>query len=249
MILALDTSTALASVALYDGAVSAAISWRSGRNHPVELIQQAISLMALRQLTVAQLTAVAVATGPGPSAGLGVGRAGGTAWCAARGLGRPWVPARSGPGVAGPAERRRESPVPPAHEADWRGDGGWVCSGRSGEQWLECLPSPAVDERELACDGLEAVALRPVPPTGPWPGRLILAEAPLGFWPGPLTLENAIEPQRHGGTETEKQSQLCLALKREILTRQVSVFYPGKTRLCPVISSLCLRVSVVNCRI
>ena len=46
MILALDTSTALASVALYDGAVAAAITWRSGRHPPVGPVPPARSRVA-----------------------------------------------------------------------------------------------------------------------------------------------------------------------------------------------------------
>jgi len=107
VILALDTSTALASVALYDGAVSAEISWRSGRNHSVELMQQATSLMALRKLTVEQLTAVAVATGPGSYTGLRVGLACGKGLCLALGL--PMIGVNS---LDVLAEAQRESFLP-----------------------------------------------------------------------------------------------------------------------------------------
>lgn len=83
MILALDTSTAVASIALYDGSVSAEITWHSGRNHSVELMVQTANLMRLRHVQPAQLTAVAVATGPGSYTGLRVGLAAAKGLCLA----------------------------------------------------------------------------------------------------------------------------------------------------------------------
>lgn len=83
MILALDTSTAIASVALYDGTVSGEVTWRSGRGHSVELMVQAQSLMRLRRVEPKQLVAVAVATGPGSYTGLRVGLAAGKGLCLA----------------------------------------------------------------------------------------------------------------------------------------------------------------------
>lgn len=73
MILALDSSTAVASVALYDGSVSAEVTWRSGRNHSVELMAQVSGLMKLRHVAPSQLSGVAVAIGPGSYTGLRVG--------------------------------------------------------------------------------------------------------------------------------------------------------------------------------
>ncbi len=86
MILALDTSTAIASVALYDGSVSAEVTWRSGRGHSVELMPQASALMRLRRVEPGQLTAVAVAVGPGSYTGLRVGLAAGKGLCLALGI-------------------------------------------------------------------------------------------------------------------------------------------------------------------
>ena len=83
MILALDTSTAIASVALYDGAVSAETTWRSGRGHSVELMAQVSVLMRLRRVEPSQLTAIAVAVGPGSYTGLRVGLAAGKGLCLA----------------------------------------------------------------------------------------------------------------------------------------------------------------------
>lgn len=83
MILALDTSTAIASVALYDGSVSAEITWHSGRNHSVELMAQVDNLMKLRRVQPEQLTGVAAATGPGSYTGLRVGLAAAKGLCLA----------------------------------------------------------------------------------------------------------------------------------------------------------------------
>ncbi len=86
MILAIDTSTAIASVALYDGAVSGEVTWRSGRGHSVELMAQVSALMRLRKVEPEQLSAVAVAVGPGSYTGLRVGLAAGKGLCLALGI-------------------------------------------------------------------------------------------------------------------------------------------------------------------
>jgi len=86
MVLALDTSTAVASVALYDGAVSAEMTWRSGRNHSVELMEQVAALLELRRVDPSQVAAVAVAIGPGSYTGLRVGLAAGKGLCLALGV-------------------------------------------------------------------------------------------------------------------------------------------------------------------
>ena len=83
MLLALDSSTAIASVALYDGKVAGEITWYSGRNHSVELIPQALSLLDLRRVRASDLVAIAAATGPGSYTGLRVGLAAAKGLCLA----------------------------------------------------------------------------------------------------------------------------------------------------------------------
>ena len=87
MLLAIDTSTAFASVALYDvasplarserltGALVAEHSWRSGQNHTVDLLPRVEELLAESGATVGDLTAIGVALGPGSFNGLRVGLA------------------------------------------------------------------------------------------------------------------------------------------------------------------------------
>ncbi len=74
MLLAIDTATRVASIALYaaDG-VHAETTWRSHENHTVELMAQIVRLLALAHVAKSELTAIGVALGPGSFTGLRVG--------------------------------------------------------------------------------------------------------------------------------------------------------------------------------
>jgi tRNA threonylcarbamoyladenosine biosynthesis protein TsaB len=74
MILAIDTATQYAGLALYnqDGLL-AEESWFSGRNHTVELTPRITRLLRLANLKVAELTALAVSLGPGSFTGVRIG--------------------------------------------------------------------------------------------------------------------------------------------------------------------------------
>jgi tRNA threonylcarbamoyladenosine biosynthesis protein TsaB len=73
MLLALDTSTNYASIALVkERKLLAELSWDCGRGHSRELFQNVRWLLASRNITAGELTAVAVATGPGSFNGVRV---------------------------------------------------------------------------------------------------------------------------------------------------------------------------------
>ena len=83
VILALDTSTEWASVAVYDGtAVLAEETWHAQRRHAEELFPTIERILSLTRAPVASIDKVAVATGPGSFTGLRV------AIAAAQGLAR-----------------------------------------------------------------------------------------------------------------------------------------------------------------
>ncbi len=74
MLLAIDTATRVASIALYasDGIV-AEMTWRSRENHTVELTTQIVRVMELARAAKSDLKAIGVALGPGSFTGLRVG--------------------------------------------------------------------------------------------------------------------------------------------------------------------------------
>lgn len=72
-LLAIDSSTEQAGVALFDGVHRAELSWDAGRTQTTSLLGQIHHLLDLLGRTVTDLGAVAVATGPGTFNGLRVG--------------------------------------------------------------------------------------------------------------------------------------------------------------------------------
>jgi tRNA threonylcarbamoyladenosine biosynthesis protein TsaB len=75
MLLAIDTSTQLAGLALYDGEVRAELTWVAGRRHSAELFPEMERLLKLTGLEVGALRAIAAARGPGSFTGVRVGLA------------------------------------------------------------------------------------------------------------------------------------------------------------------------------
>lgn len=74
MLLAIDTATRFASLALYDASgIRYEQSWRSDNNHTVEIAPAIAHMLAQQKLTPAMLTGVAVAQGPGSFTGLRIG--------------------------------------------------------------------------------------------------------------------------------------------------------------------------------
>jgi tRNA threonylcarbamoyladenosine biosynthesis protein TsaB len=75
LLLAVDTSTTRAGIALYDGDVLAESVWEAGRDHGRHLMPAIQQTMQRLGRTPADLTAVAAARGPGSFTGLRVGLA------------------------------------------------------------------------------------------------------------------------------------------------------------------------------
>lgn len=74
MLLAIDTSTRWASLALYDGTgVIAETTWRCWGNHSVEVLPTIAQMVKRAQAQPADIKAVAVAKGPGSFTGLRIG--------------------------------------------------------------------------------------------------------------------------------------------------------------------------------
>jgi tRNA threonylcarbamoyladenosine biosynthesis protein TsaB len=72
-LLAIDTSSEQASVALSDGGRFAEISWSAGRDQTATLLGEIDRLCALLRVAIADVAVVAIATGPGMFNGLRVG--------------------------------------------------------------------------------------------------------------------------------------------------------------------------------
>ena len=74
MILAIDTATLYAGLALYSpNGVYAEEAWYAGRNHTIELMPRIVRMLNTANVKVSQLTALAVTLGPGSFTGLRIG--------------------------------------------------------------------------------------------------------------------------------------------------------------------------------
>lgn len=74
MILAIDTSTEQASIALLEGeTVRSEWSWTARRNHSRQLTPAIETVLDMEEVHLAQLTAIVVASGPGSFSGVRVG--------------------------------------------------------------------------------------------------------------------------------------------------------------------------------
>lgn len=84
MILAIDTATQYAGLALYSQTgLTAEEAWYAGRNHTIELMPRIVRMLKSANLAAADLTALAVSLGPGSFTGLRIGLA------AAKGMALP----------------------------------------------------------------------------------------------------------------------------------------------------------------
>lgn len=74
VLVAVDTATRYAGVALYDGeAVRSEAYWESNRYHSVEVMPQLVRMLAQQEVAAQDVVAMAVATGPGSFTGLRIG--------------------------------------------------------------------------------------------------------------------------------------------------------------------------------
>ena len=115
MLVAIDTATGYASLALHDGfRVRVEHTWESPRRHTVELLPRLVA--ALEQLDVGaeHLSAVAVSRGPGSFTGLRVGMAVAKGLALARGLPLVGVPTLDVVAAAQGRDRRPLCAVLPA---------------------------------------------------------------------------------------------------------------------------------------
>ncbi|MEA3407160.1 MAG: tRNA (adenosine(37)-N6)-threonylcarbamoyltransferase complex dimerization subunit type 1 TsaB [Chloroflexota bacterium] len=82
MLLAIDTATRYASIALYDASgVVVEKSWRSENNHSVEVLPAIARSLSQQEMSPSDLAAVAVAKGPGSFTGLRIGMSIGKGLC------------------------------------------------------------------------------------------------------------------------------------------------------------------------
>lgn len=72
-LVAIDTSSDRAGVALFDGSAASVIAWPAHRNHTVTTLEQLDHLLRLAGITLRDIGAIAVAVGPGSFSALRVG--------------------------------------------------------------------------------------------------------------------------------------------------------------------------------
>ncbi len=93
MLLAIDTATSLAGIALHDTrGPRGAIRWRTERNHTVELLPHIVRLLAEAGGNTHDLQVIAVAIGPGSYTGLRIGLSVAKGFCLAHGAALVGVP-------------------------------------------------------------------------------------------------------------------------------------------------------------
>ncbi len=155
LLLALDTSTRWASVALSRGpTLLAEYTWQAGTNHTRQLLPVIKAVLQENQARLGDVGVVAVASGPGSFNGLRVGMA--TAKAFARTLGAPLVAVGTLEVEAYP-HAAFPGPICPVHDA-----------GRGELAWAMYTAEPPVSASpRLAIHDTPAPPPAPVPPVSP----------------------------------------------------------------------------------
>ena len=148
MILAIDTATRWAGLALHDGtAVIAEHGWRCLNNHTIELTPAINEMLKQAGIEPADLSGITVAIGPGSYTGLRVGLALAKGLALANGLPLIGVPTLD---IVAVSFGRREGQLVVVAEAGrkrisaagygWHGRAGWTCEwGPDNSTWDELL--------------------------------------------------------------------------------------------------------------
>ncbi len=168
MLLALDTATRRASVALHDGThLRSECTWEAAKRHTVTLLPTIVQLLAASDLTAADLTAIGVCIGPGSYTGVRIGVAVAKGLAAARKLSLVGVTTLD---ILIAAQPQDDRPVYATFAAGrrrvgyaryrWR-DGGWQAETgvqvSSWQHFADALELPAVVVGEIETGGREAL--------------------------------------------------------------------------------------------
>lgn len=155
-LLALDTSTDRAGIALTDGERMAELSWDASRNQTATLLSAVDQLLQLEGTSLKDVRAVAVATGPGAFTSLRVGMSTAKGLAFARGLPLFGVPTLDG--AARPFAEAGLSMV--AVIAAGRGRLAWAAYGRRGDLWDQIVPPRNGDIAQM-CAEIRRGGIRP----------------------------------------------------------------------------------------
>ncbi|MBI5564278.1 MAG: tRNA (adenosine(37)-N6)-threonylcarbamoyltransferase complex dimerization subunit type 1 TsaB [Chloroflexi bacterium] len=160
MILAIDTATRSASLAIYDGAVvRAEYSWDTADHHTVELMPRIVDMLRQIDVSIEQITGLGVSIGPGSFTGVRVGVAAAKGLAIARDL--PIAGVQT-PDILAYAHRWARPPLVVVVRA---GRGRWIAARylktrvdwkRDGDYWLTTpeLVGQAWDKPTMLCGEL-----------------------------------------------------------------------------------------------
>lgn len=170
MLLAIDTATRQISLALHNGKrLIAEQTWESDNNHTIQLSPAVKALLALHDLTINDLTELAVSIGPGSYTGLRIGVALAKGIAAARSLplvgittletlaiGQPYY--QSGAGLITVVQAGRGRAVVQTHK--WR-KGTWASRAEpqlmTWDEVIESMDGPAYITGEIDDKGFETL--------------------------------------------------------------------------------------------